>query len=269
MIIDFHTHIFPDKIAQKTIELLSKNGGIPPFSDGTVDMLLKKMEEAETDISITLPVVTNPTQFDRINAFAKEINDVFSMKKRRLISFAGIHPECEGIDEKMAFIKKNGFLGVKIHPDYQGAFINHEGYVRIMECAKEYDLVVITHAGVDVGFKDMPTRCTPALAKELIKKVPHSKFVLAHYGGHEMSKDVYDLLCGENVYFDTAYILRFIDEPTFKKILKKHGEDKILFGSDSPWSDIKKDVEILKSFSLGEEIQSKILYANAKRLLGI
>ena len=78
-----------------------------------------------------------------------------------------------------------------------------------------------------------------------------------------------NMLCGKNVYFDTAYILRFIGEDRFKRILEKHGEDKILFASDSPWSDIKGDVEILKSFSLNKNTEKKLFCENAKKLLGI
>jgi len=269
MIIDFHTHIFPDKIAKKTIDFLSEKGGIPPFSDGSVNGLLKKMTEADTDVSVTLPVLTNPAQFDSVNRFAAEINKKFEGESRRLISFAGIHPECEDIGGKMAFIKESGFLGVKIHPDYQGTFIDDEGYIKILEYAKEYDLIVITHAGVDVAYRGLPVKCTPERALRVIRKVPHSKLVLAHYGASEMYDGVLDMLCGEDVYFDTAYILRFIDEPTFKKILEKHGADRILFATDSPWSDIKDDIKTIKSFALDKADEEKIFYQNAKKLLGI
>lgn len=268
MIIDFHTHIFPDKIAHRTIELLSKNGGIPPFSDGTVEGLVNRMTEAGTDVSVTLPVVTNPTQFDSINAFAKDINIAFSNKSPRLISFAGIHPDCEDIDKKMAFIRKNGFSGIKIHPDYQGTYIDDEKYVKILRAAKEYDLIVVTHSGVDGAYRGT-VRCTPERALRLIRKVPHSKLVLAHMGANEMPHGVIDMLCGEDVYFDTAYVLRFIGEDNFKTILKKHGADRILFASDSPWSDVKNDVSIIKSFGLCESDERKIFSENARELLGI
>ncbi len=264
MIIDFHTHIFPDKIATKTIEFLSGKGGIPPFSEGTSASLVSKMEEAGVDISVTLPVVTNPHQFDSINRFASEINKVYGGK---LISFGGIHPLCEDIKGKMKYLKECGFKGVKIHPDYQGEFITHEGYIKILECAKDLDLIVVTHAGVDCGFLGQPVKCTPHLAKELIKKVHHPKLVLAHLGANEMVSEVIDTLCGEDVYFDTAYVLRQTDERTFKEILKRHGEDKILFATDSPWSDIKADVNILKSYSLSKEAMGKIFYENARKLL--
>lgn len=269
MIIDFHTHIFPDKIAQRTIALLSEKGDMTAFSDGTVNGLLSEMEKAGVDISVTLPVMTNPAQFDSINRYAAEINELFRDKERRLISFAGIHPMCENIDEKMSFIKKSGFLGVKIHPDYQGTYIDDEGYVKILECAKEHDLIVITHAGVDVAYKGEPVKCTPERALKLIRRVPYSKFVLAHLGANEMSDEVLDLLCGEDVYFDTAVVLKNTSAETFKKIAEKHGEDRILFASDSPWSSVKGDVDIIKSYGLDKTCENKIFFENAKKLLGI
>lgn len=268
MIVDFHTHIFPDKIAKQTIELLSAKGGIPPFADGSVDGLLHAMDEAGVDVSVTLPVLTNPNSFESVNRFAAQINERFAHERKRLISFGAIHPACEDIDRKMRWIKESGFLGVKIHPDYQGTFITDDGYVRILECAKAYDLVVVTHAGIDAAYPET-VHCPPALAKELIRKVGHSKFVLAHCGGYEMWDEVLSVLCGEDVYLDTAYVLRFIGEETFKTMLARHGEDRILFGTDSPWSDVKRDVEILRSFSLPKNTEQKLFSLNAKQLLGL
>ena len=106
MIIDFHTHVFPDKIAARTIELLSEKGGIAPTTDGTVRGLLSSMERAGIDISITLPVLTNPKSFESVNRFAAEINERFSGEGKRLVSFGGIHPACEDIEGKMGWLKK-------------------------------------------------------------------------------------------------------------------------------------------------------------------
>ena len=269
MIIDFHTHIFPDKIAKKTIDYLSEKCDLEPFSDGSVSGLISELEKAGADVAVTLPVVTSPTQFESVNRFASQINLDFSNKKPKIISFAGIHPKCEDIEAKMRFIRESGFLGVKIHPDYQDTFINDEGYVKIMECAKEYDLIVVTHSGVDAGYRGLPVRCSPVLVKELIKKVPHTKFVLAHYGANELSDEVLDMLCGEDVYFDTALVFRTIKQESFCEILKKHGEDRILFASDSPWGSIKDDIESLRSLSLDKNTEEKIFCENARKLLGI
>ena len=269
MIIDFHTHVFPDKIAERTISLLSHNGGIEPHSDGTVAGLLRRMEEADVDISVALPVLTSPAQFDSVNRFAAGINEEFKSKSRRIISFAGIHPACEDIEGKMRFIRDSGFLGVKIHPDYQNTFINDESYVKIVSCAKEHGLIVVTHSGVDGAYRDKPVRCTPELALDLLSRVPHERMVFAHLGANEMPKKTIELLAGRNVYFDTAYALRYTERSDFMKILELHGEDRILFATDSPWSSMTVDLGIIRSYGLSEETESKILYKNAAALLGI
>ena len=269
MIIDFHTHVFPDKIANKTIEMLSAKGGFSAKADGTVAGLLCKMEEAGVDVSVILPVMTSPTQFDSINNFAKEINKRFENEERRIISFAGIHPSCEELEAKMEWIASQGFLGVKIHPDYQGPYIDDERYISIIKAAKLYDLIVVTHSGVDAGYRDADVRCTPERVKRVIEQIGHSKLVLAHYGASELLDEVYDTLAGLDVYFDTANTLAYIDEATFKKILKKHGADKILFATDSPWSSIENDVNTIRSFSLDKNTEDKIFSQNARKLLGI
>ena len=151
MIIDFHTHIFPEKIAKKTIEYLSEKGGIPPFSDGSFSGLLSELEKAQVDIAVNLPVVTDPKQFESITRFASEINATKTVDRPKVISFAGIHPKCEDIEEKMAFIAGSGFIGIKLHPDYQRTYFDDDGYVRIIRMASELDLIVTTHAGIDIG----------------------------------------------------------------------------------------------------------------------
>ena len=269
MIIDFHTHIFPDKIAEKTIDYLMEKGGIPSFSDGKASSLINKMNDAGVDISVVLPAMTNPKQFESINRFAMEINEQYKGCERTLISFGGIHPDCDDIENKLKFIKESGFIGIKIHPDYQGTYINDEKYIRILEIARDLDLVVVTHAGYDCGFKGEPIKCTPSLSYEVIRRVNHKKLVLAHLGGNEMLCESIEKLCGLDVYLDTAYVLNYLDKETFLKFIDKHGADKILFASDTPWSDIKSNVEKIKSFNLDRDIENKILFENAKKLLGI
>lgn len=270
MIIDFHTHVFPDKIAAKTIEYLSERGSIPAFSDGLTSGLLARMEEAGVDVAVNLPVVTAPRQFESVNRFAKELNERFSATDtHHIISFAGIHPLCEDIDGKMQWIKENGFVGVKLHPDYQETYINDPAYVRILECARDLDLVVLTHAGLDVAYTDVPMRCPAELVLDLCRRVPYEKLVIAHLGGYEENSDALDRLCGENIYLDTAYILRYTSREKLCDVLSRHGAERVLFASDSPWSSMKDDVEKIKSFSLDPVDERRLMCDNARTLLGI
>ena len=84
MRIDFHTHIFPDKIARRTIDLLAEKASISPFSDGTADGLLAEMARAGTDISVTLPVLTNPAQFESVNRYIAAVKKITPARVRRV-----------------------------------------------------------------------------------------------------------------------------------------------------------------------------------------
>ena len=272
MVVDFHTHVFPDKIAEATVSALEKSGNTPAFSNGAISGLVGQMQRAGVDISVNLPVLTKPTQFDSILKFAKAINESYSDSQKipRIISFAGMHPDIEDYEEKLRLVKESGILGIKIHPDYQNTFFDDERYVKILAEAKRLDLITVTHAGLDGAYVGQPIKCTPKRVMNLLDKIGgYDKLVLAHMGGNQLFSEVYDTLAGENVYFDTAYVLQFFSENEFKKMAEKHGTERILFATDSPWRDQDVDLSILRDYSLDKLDEGKVLSENAIKLLGI
>lgn len=265
MVVDFHTHIFPDAIAGKTINSLEKKSGIEAATDGTLNGLLESMDKAQVDLSVILPVVTKPSQFESINLFAKSVNEKY---KGKLLSFGGIHPDSENYKEDIKKISELGLKGIKIHPDYQGVMIDDIRYKRIIDYANELGLIIVTHAGIDIGIPE-PVHCPPDKMRKVLDEIKPSKMVLAHYGGWKQWEEVYEYLAGEDVYFDTAFTFDFIEQELFLKILDKHSKDKILFATDSPWSSAKKDIEKIKELPIEERIKEDILYNNAMTLLKI
>ena len=288
MIIDFHTHIFPDKIAAKTIESLGTLAGVQAATDGTLNGLLNSMDKSRVDMSVIMPVCTKPEQFDSINVFAKKVNDTYPGK---LLSFGGIHPDCENYKEKLDYIKSLGLPGIKIHPDYQKVMIDDIRFMRIIEYASELGLIILAHAGIDIGLPE-PVHCPPDKMRKVLDIIKPEKMVLAHYGGWKQWDMVYEYLAGENVYLDTAFLfgvhigkdkenkenkesgaesvmcpLNYIEQDMFLKILEKHGSDKILFATDSPWSDAKAGIEYMKSLPVSEDAKDRILGNNALELL--
>lgn len=268
MVIDFHTHIFPEKIAGRTIHKLEGLAGVKAFTDGTKDELLSSMEEAKIDLSVVLPVVTRPEQFSTVNSFAAELSEKYEGKNPGLISFGGIHPKTLDYKRELRIIKELGLKGIKLHPDYQDTCFDDISYMRILDYATELGLITVVHAGVDIGYPDN-VHCTPEMVKRVIDEVVPEKLVLAHYGGFKLWDSVEELLVNENVYFDNSFIYGYIEDETFLRILKKHGADKILFGTDSPWSGQKESVEKIESLPLTQEEKERILWKNAKELLGI
>ena len=262
MIIDFHTHIFPDKIAGKTIAHLAKVSGFTPAFDGTYNGLLGSIEDGKIDLSIALPVVTKPSQFDSINRFAA------SHMEGKVLSFGGIHPDTEDYKKDLKQLKEMGFKGVKLHPDYQGVYFNDIRYKRIVSYATELEMIISVHAGVDPLCPD-DVHTTPSMSLEVIKECEPQKLVLAHMGGTALYDEVEDKLIGENVFFDTAVVLDKIDEEQFVRMVRNHGADKILFGTDCPWGGQKEYVHILNAMPLSEREKQLILEINARKLLNI
>lgn len=263
MIIDFHTHIFPDKIAAKTIAALSSAANIDAAADGTIHGLLESMNRADIDLSVIQPVVTKPEQFESVNRFAQDINENY---KGRLLSFGGIHPDCDDYRHKLNQMKEAGLIGIKIHPDYQKVMIDDVRYMNIIEYANELGFIILTHAGIDIGMPK-PIHCPPDKLRKVIDKIKPSKFVLGHYGGWKQWEEVYEYLAGEDVYLDTAFTFDYIEQDMFLKILEKHGCDKILFATDSPWSSASEGVHYVRNLPLSQEIQDDILGNNAMKLL--
>lgn len=263
MIIDFHTHTFPDKIADKTIEHLSKKGGVQPYRKGTLCALKESMAKGGVDISVVLPVATAAKQVETINKLSAELNG------KDNIYFAGaVHPDCENIDEILDAVKAAGLFGIKIHPDYQGVRFNDERYIEIMKKAAERDLITVTHAGIDIGYPDH-VHCTPDMVLDVLDRLQgiiDNKLVLAHMGGCSLPDEVLLKLCKRNVYFDTAFVLHSYTEKCVE-IIKAHGADKILFATDSPWAGQKEYVELFKALPLTETEKELILYKNAAKLL--
>ena len=267
MIIDFHTHIFPEKIAARTISKLENKANVKAFTDGREESLTASMENAGVDISIVLPVVTKLEQFHTINEFAVRLNEKYHKRQPRLLSFGGIHPDSPDYKKELRAIRDLGLLGIKLHPDYQDTFFDDVKYMRILDYASELGLISVVHAGVDIGFPDN-VRCTVKGIRRVLDEVAPEKMVLAHYGGFGMWEQVEELVAGENVYLDTAYTFGFIEDEMFLRILKKHGADKILFATDSPWSGQKEALAHLKKLVTQEDL-NKILGQNAEKLLGL
>ena len=272
MIIDMHTHIFPDKIAKNAIKKLSQKSGTTAFTDGTLNGLERSMKESGIDISVILPVATNSEQVKKINDVAAELNKNLIGK---IISLGSIHPDYENYSEELQRLKELDIKGIKIHPVYQDTDLDDIKYLRIFECAAKLDLIVVTHAGLDIGYPGV-VRCSPKMARRVVDEIGNFKFVLAHMGGWQNWKEVPEYLADTNVYIDTAFTTGKIVERTdielmnaeqFIGMIKIFGSDRILFGTDSPWTSQSESMKFIKCLQITEEDKEKILGKNALNLL--
>lgn len=263
MVIDIHTHCFPDAIAERAMEVLVGNCGVQPVLDGTCTQLQASMRSAGVDKSVIMPIATKPAQARGINRWAAEINGSSS----DLISFGSIHPAQEDWREEIDRIAADDIKGVKFHPDYQEFFVDDPGLVPMYRALADAGLVVLFHAGVDIGLPP-PVHCPPDRLARVLDAVPDLTVVAAHMGGYESWDDVERYLVGRDIYFDTSYSMADLGRERMSTLIKAHGTEKVLFGTDSPWTDQKAEVEAIRGLDLTEEEKTAILGGNAERLLG-
>lgn len=280
MIIDFHTHTFPDTIAPKALAKLQGASHTRAFSDATAATLQADMAQRGIDFSVVLPVATNPLKVPHMNDSSAAINGQGS-----LIHFGAMHPDFEGWYDELARIKELGLKGIKIHPVYQGVDIDDKRYLRIFERCAELELIVVAHSGDDIGFPGV-VRCDPKRSRNALRQAEGVKLVLAHMGGWKNWEEVAENLADTDCYIDTAFSLgemdaleegyyspqerRLMSEEEFTALVKAFGAERVLFGTDSPWTHSQTEIQrILRLKGINEEEKMAILGENACRLLNL
>ncbi|MCL2751256.1 MAG: amidohydrolase family protein [Firmicutes bacterium] len=263
MIIDFHTHCFPAALAPRALmSLAHEGGGLRPYFDGTAEGLLASMDKNGVQRSVVLSIATKPSQAASVNRFAASING------GRLAAFGSVVPYAPDAIDELRRIKDASLPGVKLHPYYQGFSIDDPKLFPFYETAGELGLITLFHMGKDIGFHT-PDVCTPAMLKRILPRFGGTPVVAAHLGGYMCWDETLDCLCGEDVYLDTSYLYSRVIKQLFEKIVRKHGAEKILFGSDMPWSDTADELRLIDSLNITAAEKERILGLNAERLLKV
>lgn len=261
--IDFHIHSFPDQLAVRAIPSLSAcGGGIKPTYDGKISSLKSALVKNGVDMGVVLNIATNPHQQKKVNDFAISL-----VGDDTIVPFGSVHPDSPDALSELERLKAAGIKGVKLHPDYQGFFVDEKRLFPIYEKIAELGLITVFHAGVDIGYPE-PVHCTPQRLLSILDIFGDAPVVAAHFGGYLQWDDVLEELCGTKVYFDTAFSAGKMPPQYARKIIEAHGTKRILLGSDMPWSTAQREARLIASLNLTSEETENILCNNAKRLLG-
>ena len=161
-------------------------------------------------------------------------------------------------------IKNEGLRGIKIHPDFQKFKVDAEEMDAIYDEMAELKLILLLHAG-DARFDFSG----PKRIAHLLEKHPDLTVVAAHFGGYTEWGKSQEYLVGKNCYFDTSSTLWKLDYKTALEMIRAHGADKFLFGSDYPMWKHDDEFERFNKLELTEQEKELILYKNAANLLGL
>ncbi len=261
MLVDFHTHAFPELIAERALNNLSyASGGLSVQSEGTVASLKEQMLKDNVDISVVLSIATNPQQQKNVNNFAKEIND-----EKTIFAFGSVHPDAENVFEELERIKAMGLKGVKFHPEYQKFYVDDEKMKNIYKKISSLELLTVFHSGYDYGYAP-PYHC---MADNLLNALKwfDTPVIAAHWGGVGCGFEVVEKLCGKNVWFDLSFGYGVMPKAIAQKIVDKHTPDKLIFASDMPWHRPIWEKQLIETLDISQSDKDKIYYKNAFKLL--
>ncbi len=264
MIIDFHAHIYPEKVAAKVLPAAKRKLKVEVPGTGSPEDLRHCMKRSGIDRSVLLSLAKGREDVSSLNQW------VLSVCGNGLIPFGAVHPFMENLEEELDRLAGLGIKGVKMMPLLQEVYPDDPKCGRLYEALIERKMILVTHAGRDPLDRE-EVFGTPERFARAIESYPDLKLVLAHLGGLGMYDDVRSHLLntGKNVYFDTAYVSFYLKKDEMASLITDIGSERILFGSDYPWEDPGRAAEIVKKLDLTDIEKESILAGTACRLLGL
>lgn len=251
MLIDCHAHAFADKIADKAVQQLIDYYQIQTANGGRLSDLINAANQAQLDAFVLLVAATKPEQVKPANDWVLEIaskskTDLEQLTGQRLapriIPFGAYHPNDPNWPAEINRLKASGVKGIKLHPEFQGIDLADPGLNPFFE-AIGADFVLMIHIGDP---KVSPANLsTPRKVANILRRFPKLKIIAAHLGGYCFWDEVLEVLAGKELYLDTSSALPYIQPEILNKIISKHGDSKILFGSDYPLNKPQNELELL------------------------
>jgi predicted TIM-barrel fold metal-dependent hydrolase len=258
-VVDFHAHIYPEKIAAKAIANIWEFYHIPMQEDGTAESLLKSGRRGGIEHFVVFSAAAVPGQ-------VQTINDYIASTCREHSEFTGfgtLHPDMENPLDEIERIIGLGLRGIKFHPDMQRFDIDDE---RMMDtyAALQGRLPVIFHTG-DYRY----SFSHPSRLARVLDNFPQLCAVAAHFGGWSLFDIAYDYFHNRRCYFDVSSSLPFIVSRRAVELIRQYGAERFLFGSDYPMWDPAVCLEEFMSLDLADGEKEHILWKNAHAILNI
>jgi predicted TIM-barrel fold metal-dependent hydrolase len=166
---------------------------------------------------------------------------------------------------------KSRILGIKIHPEDHQVAITDKRYEKLWKAAVEKNIPILSHTwNPDVASK-FQKYADALLFEEVLSRYPDLKVILGHAG----AKDYYyfkviDMMKknkGKNLFVDIAGDIFY--RGMLELFVRELGSTKILFGTDSPWTDPLLTVLYVMDSKISVKDKENIFYNNAAALFNI
>ncbi len=255
-VIDVHTHIWPGPLAPNAVSHVGTYYNYDMHGKGTMEDLLESTKEAGVEKFVIHSSALKASQVETVNdATASHITE-------DITGFGTLHPEYKDFEKEIKRIKKLGLKGIKLHPDFQFFSIDDARMYDAYEIIRAEKLPILFHMGDEKYDYSSAHRLL-----KVMKDFPGIIVIGAHLGGHLKWDEAEDLLVGKDLYMDCSSTDRKLSPERIKRIIRNHGAEKILFGTDYPIERHKEGIEKFLSLGLKDDENEKILFDNAYNLL--
>lgn len=267
MLIDVHTHAFSEKIADKAVEQLINYYQLPTTFGGRLTDLLEQAAIARLDALVLLVAATKPEQVKSAHDWLLSRPWEGLPACPHIIPFGTYHLDDPHWQQELDRLRAAGIRGIKLHPEFQGIDLGDPRLLPFLEeIAGEFTLMV--HVGDPRVSED--NLSTPRKVAALLEQFPRLTVIAAHLGGYCFWEDACEMLAGRNLYLDTSSAIQFINPTLLRRLVDKHGTERLLCGSDYPLSSPQAALAAVERLSwLNSAQKAAIMGENCARLFGL
>ncbi len=268
MIIDTHTHL----------------GGFGEKRDYDIKSLLFSMEKSSIDISLIIASYFGEKKHGAVSRGQSNRELITLTEKHNNLKVIGnvdySKISAAHILEIKELILKKLIIGIKCYVGYEHYFPNNKKMHPLYDFCSNYGVPIIYHSGyLPLNSLGLLKFCHPLLVDEVAVRFPSLKIIVAHAGAPWIDDCIAVIEKNQNVYMDLSGQLStnnnclkeesdlFLNN--LNKINQLFGLHKCLFGSDWPFSNQKKYVQIIKKMKISKKEKDLILWKNAKNIFNL
>ena len=258
-IIDIHTHIYPEKIAEKATQSVRDfyqlEGSVE--MNGTPQMLLERGAQAGISRFVVLPVSNTPYHVRSINEFI--LSQV--SREEKFIGFGTVHAQMEDLPGEVEWILAQNLRGIKMHPDSQRFNIDDPALFPMYDRVQGV-IPVMLHMGDQRYDFSHPVRL-----RRVMELFPKLEVIAAHFGGYSMFETAKEQLSDKDCIFDISSAMMFMQPGEAEKYIDHYGAERLAYGTDYPLWDPVTEVNRFLQLKLTDGQFEQIAHKTAERFL--
>jgi len=250
MIVDCHTHLFayPGHLSQEFVGEANARS-----RDHPMDLHVPPERHWEAMRGVDRVIVFGLRAFHSGAVVPNEYIAAYANEHReKVIGFAAVDPARDDVEETLEHaVDRLRLKGVKLGPIYQGVHPTDSRMMAVYRLCQERGLPILIHQGTTFVTRAPLKFALPVLLEDVAIEFPRLKMVIAHLGHPWIAETLVLIRKQPNFYADIS-ALHYRPWQFYNALIlaKEYGVlDKLLFGSDYPFTTPEASMAALRGFN--------------------